>query len=151
MVPEAIGSSVDKPFVLIVDDNEATVTLVAALLRREFEIESAIDGADAVAKLKTKRYAAVLLDLLMPHVNGFEVLDFLKEHQPDVLARVIVLTAALGKPGLDRAIAYGICGVIPKPFEIEILVNAVRNCAGPDDERRLGTLFSSSVIIFLAD
>ena len=141
----------EKPFVLIVDDNEATVTLVSALLRRDFEVDAAIDGTDALKKLTTKRYAAILLDLRMPHGDGFSVLDFLRDSQPETVARVLVVTAALEPETIERALAYGICGVIAKPFDIDQFVHVVRNCAGPDDATPLGNLISGGMILLLAD
>src|SRR5438874_5653275 len=106
----------DKPFVLLVDDNEATCTLVTALLQRDFTIEIAGDGGEAIEKLKTKQYASILLDLRMPNVDGFAVLDFLREHSPNALRRVIVLTAALSAKEIARAKSYAICAIIAKPF-----------------------------------
>src|SRR5436190_952284 len=83
-----IMSRVEKPRVLLADDNEATCTLITALLYRDFEVEVAIDGREAIEYLRTRKYAALLLDLRMPHTDGFAVLDFLKEHQPKMLASV---------------------------------------------------------------
>jgi CheY-like chemotaxis protein len=143
--------TVEKPFVLIVDDNEATITLVTALLRRDYAIDAATDGSDAIGKLKTKRYAAILLDLRMPHMDGFVVLDFLRDHHPAALRRVLVVTAALEPETIERAVAYGVCAVIGKPFEIEQLLMEVRNCAGPDDAGSLRNILSSGVILLIAD
>ena len=141
----------ERPWVLLVDDNQATLTLVTALLQREFEVDSASDGSEAVEKLKIKQYAAVLLDLRMPHLDGFGVLDFLAANNPAMLPRVLVVTAALTRPELARANTYGICGVVSKPFEVETLLEAVKKCVGGDDNGPLGGVFSSGMILFLAD
>ena len=140
----------DKPVVLLVDDNDATVTLVTALLQREFAVDTATDGTDAVEKLRTKHYAAVLLDLRMPHLDGFGVLDFLKANNASMLSRVLVVTAALSRSEMDRAKSYNICAVVAKPFDVEMLLAAVRQCAGADVAGR-GPLFSSGMILLLAD
>src|SRR6476659_559018 len=55
-------SKVEKPHVLLADDNEATCTLLTALLQREFEVAIATDGNEAIERLRTRRYAALLLD-----------------------------------------------------------------------------------------
>ena len=141
----------DKPYVLLVEDNEATVTLVTALLRRDFAIEAAIDGSDAIKKLKTKRYATILLDLRMPNGDGFSVLDFLRDNQPEALRRVLVVTAALEPDTIDRARAYRICGVIAKPFDVDQFIHLVRQCVGADEATPLGNLLSSGMILMLAD
>jgi len=142
----------EKPYVLLVDDNEATGTLIKALLRRDFEIEIVNDGAEAIESLKTRQYAAILLDLLMPRTDGFAVLQFLSEHAPDVIKRVIVLTAALTPQELARARAYPICGVVAKPFEVENLLAAVKQCATGGEGNSLTNVFVSSgpVILLLA-
>ncbi|HUP46114.1 MAG TPA: response regulator [Thermoanaerobaculia bacterium] len=141
----------DKSYILVIDDNEATLTLITALLQREYVVESASDGGDAIEKLRTKRYAAILLDLRMPQPDGFSVLDFLREQHPALLARVLVVTAALTRPELERARAYGVCAVIPKPFEIETLLAAVRECVGPADSSPLSGVFTNGMILLLAD
>jgi CheY-like chemotaxis protein len=143
----------EKPLVLLVDDNEATCTLITALLRREFQVEVAGDGAQAIESLKIRRYVSVLLDLRMPHTDGFAVLEFLAAHAPGDIGRVLVLTAALTAPELARARSYPICGVIPKPFDVEALLAAVKHCASEGDSGSLSNVLATSgpVILLLAD
>lgn len=120
----------EKLRVLIVDDNEATVTLISALLRRDFATDTALDGAEAIRKLQATRYACLLLDIRMPEADGFAVLDFIRENQPDLLPRVVVVTAVASEAHLERASGYGIKAVVVKPFEIDQLLESVRECAG---------------------
>ena len=141
----------EKSRVLVVDDNDATVTLLTALLRREFSVETAADGFSAIERLRTGMYSVIILDLKMPLLDGFGVLDFIREHNPDLLQRVVVLTASLTRTELARVDTYQVCGLIAKPFEIETLLHAIRQCAGADDSRQLGGFFSSGMIILLAD
>jgi CheY-like chemotaxis protein len=140
----------EKPRVLIADDNEATCALVAAILRRDFETEIATDGIEAIEKLRVLQYAAVLLDLRMPHVDGFSVLQFLQDDRPEVLSRVIVLTASLTKQETDRVHTFPVCGIIAKPFEIETLLTAVKQCASRHTHSR-NPLLSGGMILLLAD
>jgi CheY-like chemotaxis protein len=146
-------SRVEKPHVLVADDNEATCTLLTALLHRDFSVEASFDGRDTIERLRTRRYAVLLLDLRMPQADGFAVLDFLKEHQPAMLPRVLVVTAAVSKQDLQRAASYGLCGVVTKPFEVETLLATVKNCVSADDANSLGPMLCSSgpVILLLAD
>lgn len=141
----------EKPYVLVVDDNEATITLITALLQRDYSVDPARDGGEAIEKLRTKSYAAILLDLRMPPPDGFEVLDFLSENHPAMVPRVLVVTASLTPSEVARARTYGVCDVISKPFEIETLLSAVKRCTGPTDPPVLGGVFSSGVIFLLAD
>jgi CheY-like chemotaxis protein len=143
----------EKPRVLIVDDNEATCTLITALLQREFAVETASDGVEAIDKLRTNSYSAILLDLRMPQTDGFAVLDFLKQNSPDLLPNVLVVTASLTRGEIERARGYGVCGIVTKPFEVEILLAAVKECAGPaGDGSALGNVIASTpVLLLLAD
>ena len=145
-------SNAEKPFVLLVDDNEATCTLIAAVLHRDFAVETASDGNVAMEKLRTGRFAAILLDLRMPPPDGFAVLEFLRQHDPSRLRNVLVVTAALSAVEIARAKAYDICGIVRKPFDVETLLDAVKACVAPDDDGSpVGNVLSSGVILFLAD
>lgn len=143
-------SNAEKPSVLLVDDNEETCTLITAILHRDFGVETAGDGMEAIEKLRTKQYAAILLDLRMPQFDGFSVLDFLKGNQADTLRSVLVVTAVLTRIETERAKSYGICGIITKPFDVDVLLDAVKGCAG--DRGTLGpTVFCSPMILLIAD
>jgi two-component system, response regulator, stage 0 sporulation protein A len=145
-------SRIEKPYVLLVDDNEATCALMTALLQREFAVQVAGDGYDALEQLKTRRYDAILLDLRMPQLDGFGVLDHLREHSPDTLKRVIIVSAALHDREVERLGNYEVHGVIRKPFEVEVLIDTVKTCAGTASGG-FGKAFVSStpVILLIAD
>lgn len=142
----------DKPVVLVADDNEATCTLVAALLRNEYVVDVVSDGNEAVEKLKRRQYAAILVDLLMPIADGYAILDYLTAERPDLLRHVIVVTGSLTARELQRVRAYDICAVVAKPFEVSLLQEAVRHCAGPGAEPFVkAPLLSSGMLLLLAD
>ena len=142
----------EKPFVLVADDNEATCTLITAILRNDFVVDVSTDGRETIEKLKNRQYAAILLDLFMPGVDGYGVLDHLAAEHPDLLRRVLVITARVTPKDMERARGYGVCGIMVKPFDVEALLAAVRDCAGHDDAGFIGTpLLSSGMILLLAD
>ncbi|HEX2834877.1 MAG TPA: response regulator [Thermoanaerobaculia bacterium] len=142
---------VEKPLVLLADDNEATCTLITALLQNEFSVEIASNGNEAIEKLKARKFAAVLLDLLMPIADGYAVLDFLSSERPDVLPRVLVVTASLSAAQMQRVRTYRIKGVVAKPFEVDALYGAVRDCANQDSSHSMrGPLLASGMILMLA-
>ena len=144
-------SNVEKPLVLLVDDNEATCTLIAAVLQRDFLTEVASDGIEAIEKLKTKQYAAILLDIRMPHLDGYGVLDHIKANRPEALRTVLIVTAALAGRELARMDEYNVCAIIPKPFDVEVLLAAVKQCAALGDNFFGGSLFKSTMMLLLAD
>ena len=142
----------EKPFVLLADDNAATCTLIQALLRNEFVVDVAGDGLQAIEKLKSRHYAAVLLDLLMPIADGYAVLDFLVAERADLLRRVLVVTASLAPREIERVSAYPVAGIIGKPFEVDVLQNAIRRCVQPHAEPPFrAPLLSGSMLLLLAD
>jgi CheY-like chemotaxis protein len=145
--------NIEKQPVLLIDDNEATRTLIVALLRRDFRVDSATDGMEAIEKLRTNQYASILLDLRMPQQDGFGVLEFLQNNSPDRLRTVLVVTAVLTKSEIERAKAFGVCGIITKPFDVDELLGAVKECVGDTDGRKLGNVFCTStpVILLIAD
>src|SRR5215212_8746059 len=86
--------------VLVVDDEPAIRALVAKIVERAgFPVDSARDGADAIEKLESREYAVVVVDLMMPVVDGFGLIDYLK-HRSNERPAVIVVSA--GDPGSFR-------------------------------------------------
>jgi len=144
-------SIVEKPVVLLVDDNEATCTLITAVLQRDFLTDVASDGIEAIEKLKTKQYAAILLDIRMPQLDGYGVLDHIQATRPEALRTVLIVTAALSQRELARMDAYDVCAIIPKPFDVEVLLAAVKQCAAPADNFPGGSFFKSTMMLLLAD
>lgn len=112
--------------VLIVDDDDAIRTMVERVLRREkFAVDSARDGWEAIEKLARNDYGAILLDLMMPRIDGLGVLHFLEENRPEMSEAVIVMSANL--PGaVDAAREGRVSRVLEKPFDLHDLIDYVR-------------------------
>jgi CheY-like chemotaxis protein len=88
-----------KGRILVVDDDDAIRTMVERVLRRErYDVDSARDGFEAIEKLSRQDYGTVLLDLMMPRVDGHGVLQFLETAAPTP-PRVIVMTANVQHAG----------------------------------------------------
>lgn len=117
----------DTRRVLIVEDNEPIRSLiVAALKRRNFEVEEARNGREAIEKLRSSRFDAAVLDLMMPEANGSEVLRFI-EQQDEELPCVVI--SAASEATLDRAKESRVVhSALRKPFDIDELSQAVENC-----------------------
>lgn len=130
--------------VLVVDDDNGVRTLLSALLRRAgYEFEMAIDGEEGISRLRRSSYDAVILDLMMPVTNGFEVLQFLKSDRPAMLPRVIVATAAshLTLRDFDTSRIHAL---IRKPFDIDRIMEAVAACCGHGESLEESPLRSPS-------
>ncbi len=118
-----------KKKVLVVDDDDAIRMMVERVLKREqYEVESARDGFEAIEKLSGNDYATVLLDLMMPRVDGHGVIRFLEESREVPKPFVIVMTANLAG-ATETATARPVFRILPKPFDISQLVSHVRDCA----------------------
>jgi two-component system nitrogen regulation response regulator GlnG len=114
--------------VIVVDDDPGLRTLFIAMLERKgFTVDVAPDGRAAYDQIARNAYSVILLDLMMPDVNGFELLERLARECPSLLSRVIVMTGASRRvvQTLDTA---SIWGRIRKPFDIDDLVTAVTAC-----------------------
>ena len=80
--------------VLVVDDDQSIRRLVSTIVRRErFNVDVAADGLEAIECLKQHQYAVILLDLMMPRMDGFGVIEWLKQNPPMVKPIIIVITA----------------------------------------------------------
>ena len=115
----------DKPRVLIVDDNPDILILLRTNLRAAgFEAIEAVNGEIALEKIDTDHPDAVLLDLMMPVMDGWTVLEELKQrpYRPPV----IVLSAADANANVERAKALGVAAYVTKPFDLMALVGLIR-------------------------
>ena len=118
---------------LLIADHDQTIVenLRAILLREHFSVDAAADGQAALHLLKTNWYSAVLLDLLLPRLNGFEVLRELKALHPIILKKVIVVTSA--SPSTIACVGeFPVHGVITKPVMAEELLAMLAVCTGTD-------------------
>lgn len=117
-----------KPSVLVVEDDAAIRRLVHMVLQREgYSVESAGDGMEAVLKLGVVDYDAIVLDLMMPNLDGFKLIDTLAQSDPQRLRRVIVTSAA--SPAVIRERLHGQpFETLHKPFDLIALTSTVRAC-----------------------
>jgi CheY-like chemotaxis protein len=122
--------------VLVVDDDVAIRILIARLLSRTFEVDSARDGAEAIEKIQENDYAVIILDLMMPRIDGLGVVNYLREHAPEKLKRVIVVTAF--GAAAQQKVAPEIEHFLGKPFDVAELLREVIECGGgtPEPENK---------------
>jgi PAS domain S-box-containing protein len=113
--------------ILLVDDQETNVILLEQLLREigYQQINSTMDPTSVAALHYANRYDLILLDLLMPGMDGFQVLEELKVNQGDDYLPILVLTA---QPGHKlRALAAGAKDFIAKPFDLAEVKTRIHN------------------------
>lgn len=111
--------------ILVVDDDLAIRVLLDAVLKRMgFTVMQAPDGRRALELLERYQYDLILLDLMMPVVDGYQVLEKL---DPRMTTPVLVFTAAADSPGRVNG---RVCASIRKPFDLELFVNSIAGCLG---------------------
>lgn len=117
-----------KPRVLVLDDDISIQKLVSALLRREgLRVDVVGSGRRAIEFIEHNDYAVMLLDLMMPHEGGMTVISHLRETRPELLTRVVLLTAT--PDAVLKSIAKDIFAVVKKPFTAADLVATVKQLA----------------------
>ncbi|MFZ2490078.1 MAG: response regulator [Thermoanaerobaculia bacterium] len=112
-----------RPRALIVEDDPAIRRLVEKLLRRQdLDIDVAADGRTAVEKLRTERYSVLVLDLMIPEINGFEVIECIKSEGIKIPVAVVSAVSQQALTQLDLDIVKVVIG---KPFDVDELSRAI--------------------------
>ena len=118
----------DKQQILIVDDEEVNRAILKEMFRNEYETIEAANGQDAILQIeKNQNIVLILLDILMPVMNGFKVLDYMQEHKLLDEIPVILITSETVQDSEDQAYAYGVADVMHKPFYPHIVKRRSKN------------------------
>jgi two-component system cell cycle response regulator len=117
----------NKDKVLIVDDEQAIVELMGLYLRSEYDVISAYNGQEALERIKADKPDIVLLDVMMPDMNGYEVCRRLKTSVETQFLPVIMVTALSGKDDRIKGIEVGADEFLGKPVNRLELVTRVRS------------------------
>lgn len=111
---------------LLVDDDERNIFALSAYLKSmKFKIESARDGRECLDKIKKNHYDIVLLDMMMPIMDGFETLREIRSDEALKRNKVIALTALAMKGDMDRCLEAGANEYCAKPVDIDVLVKKI--------------------------
>lgn len=124
--------SQDTKELLIVDDTEIDRIILKSILVREFAVSEASNGTQAFDYITTKREQldGILLDLSMPHIDGFDVLQFMKDKKIEDIP-VFLVTAEPTRDNVERAIQYAnVADFIGKPFDKEDVMRRLRSRLG---------------------
>lgn len=107
----------NNPLVLVVDDHIPAVSMLTRLLEREgYRVIAAYDGEQAVEVCQHTLPDLILLDVMMPKLNGFEVVKFLRNHEPTESVPVILITAKNTPDDIEHGLQLGADDYISKPF-----------------------------------
>ncbi len=113
--------------VLVVEDNKEMAAAIGRVLSREgYAVETAHDGFAAGSLLSTVSPAVITLDLKMPGLDGFGVLEFIRNRDEYKDLKVLVVSAE-SEAGLERALEMGANAILRKPFQNAELLAAVKS------------------------
>lgn len=117
--------------ILIVEDEPHIAESLSFILRRaEFDVDLVTDGTEALARLRRQTYAAIVLDIMLPGMNGLEVLKTIRSDTRLGGLPVIVLTAKGQANDRQSAEAIGASAFITKPYSNAEVVECIRELVG---------------------
>jgi signal transduction histidine kinase/DNA-binding response OmpR family regulator/HAMP domain-containing protein len=115
-----------NPMLLVIEDNLDNFETVNALLRDKYHIIGAKDGTEGIEKAKTLKPDLILLDISLPGVDGFTVLNELRKNKALQNVPVIVLTARAMKGDREELLNYGFDGYISKPIDTDTFEETIK-------------------------
>lgn len=111
--------------ILVADDEEILRILIVDTLEDDFEVEEAEDGKEALQKIRENEYDLIVLDYMMPHLTGLEVLE--KVRKDENTTKVLMLTAKAQDADREKATNAGADYFMSKPFSPMELLTLVEN------------------------
>lgn len=115
---EKTRESMIKPKILVVDDEPMNVEIFEGYLSNDYDVVKAYNGDEALLKVGTTNPDLILLDIMMPGKNGFEVCRILKENPRTMAIPIIIVTALKEKEDRIKAIEAGADDFLSKPIDI---------------------------------
>ncbi len=115
----------EKPHILIADDEQYIRLLASRLLSDKFVVLEASDGAEAVDMARKHKPSLILMDIMMPNMDGYTACSTIKADQSTKNIPVLMLTGLSFKLNKKLAEAAGADGYITKPFTLETLLDAI--------------------------
>ncbi len=121
-------SPVSNPKIMIVDDNKENVDLLAYFLKpQNYEIITAYDGAEALKRVEENKPDIILLDIMLPKMDGFQVCEKIKKNDSTRFIPIIMITALKELKDKIRSLEVGADDFISKPFENVELLTRVKS------------------------
>jgi DNA-binding response OmpR family regulator len=116
--------------ILLVDDEEDFLEIMAERIRsRGMEVVTTTSAEEALKMVELESYDAVIMDFMMPAIDGFKALKLLKEKKPEV--QIILLTGNVPEQKRIEAKKLGALDVIEKPADLKVLIEKIRDAKTP--------------------
>jgi CheY-like chemotaxis protein len=115
--------------ILVIDDDLAIRVLLQAVLKRmHFEVDLAEDGLAGLEKVQSGApFDLILLDLMMPRLNGYEFIQEMSRRHAAARPHIVVFTAA-GRRGVEKIPDASVCNAILKPFDLDKFIDIISEC-----------------------
>ena len=122
------------PYVLVVDDDPAIRGLLADALRSEgYAVDLAAHGREALEAMRARRPATIVLDLMMPIMDGFTFMEACRRERLCTDVPIVVISAV--QEALRRVDELPVQACIAKPFDLDELMRVIEHCVRPNDGR----------------
>lgn len=128
MVLAGAGGVDEKKRALVVDDDDPIRAMLAKVIeRQDLAVDTARDGVEAIERIDEDGYAVILLDMMMPRVDGFGVLKHLEAHHPGKL-RCTIIASAVPESEILKEVHLPVFRIHAKPFDMSRLIADIRTC-----------------------
>ena len=118
----------EKRRALVVDDDDPIRTMLAKVVeRQDFSVDTARDGVEAIDRIDQDGYSLIVLDLMMPRVDGYGVLKHMEAHHPEKLHCTIIASAVPESEILKR-FEMPVFRIHAKPFDMAKLIEDIKYC-----------------------
>ena len=115
----------NQPAILLIEDEANLRHNLTVLLEGEgYRVSCAGDGAEGIRKLQEESFDLVITDVVMPEVDGFQVMEYLQDHVPDVV--VVAITAYVSTESAIEALRHGAYDYLAKPFDVDLMQIVIR-------------------------
>ena len=113
--------------ILLVDDDSKILLLEKTILTQSgFSVETALDGLEALEKLKKGSFDGIVLDILMPHMDGYETAKEIKKLENHKSTPIVMVTAAPEKDAMTQSFASGVLIFMNKPFTAQSFLSVIQ-------------------------
>jgi len=113
---------------LVVDDDDPIRAMLKNVVQRQdLDVDTARDGVEAIARIDEDGYSVILLDLMMPKIDGFGVLEHMELHHPEKL-RCTIIASAVPESEVLKKFRIPVYRIHAKPFDMKQLIEDIREC-----------------------
>ena len=116
---------VEHPSILLIEDEPRLRQNLQILLHSEgYAVATAENGTEGIQRLQETPFDLVITDVVMPETDGFQVMEYLKDHRPDTV--VVAITAYVSTASAIEALRKGAYDYLAKPFDVDLMLIVIR-------------------------